>query len=429
MESQRNTGIDNFFIDKIRFSAPTPRNAAAMQSFATYVHNSGQAERVIYTGKILWHPVDSDDVQDSLYLWGARELSRYESARYSHRLKYVSPTWQNNVQPYSRNSAIACITDILTSYRSVSSWAWLDYYLVSINLIYIEFGIDFASLTLPSLTQLIRYVSCGRGSASRYLRLYTSSVIYRYDKDACTWNAHIDDKTYRELVAKGDATLYIGSRNIAFKVYKKHNKTRVELAVKGRAQVLKFLNSPLSACPSRHITKLTDYQTIKYLSGCYLDRIAELFCGKIPAGAREAVDRALDTFRVSPIPDAWTVRETSKQELPPLPYGSPAKTAEEAIYIDTGRQGSFTLYGHNNAVLSSFPVHSVSQVLTVRQRIRAPPRLFPPVQAITQTLSMPVACMLVDLHVLLAYHLTQGLVKLYSHVYTAGHGAVCRSLY
>lgn len=333
-------------------------------------------------------------------------MSRYVNTRYTRRLKYVAPTWQNNRQPYTRESAIACITGIMESYRSISSWARLEHYLLHINLIYLEQGIDFAELELPSLAQLIRYVSHGRGSAPRYLRLYVQpDRTYHYDKKFRTWDAPIDDKTYMELVRGGRATIYVGSKNVEFKIYRKHSRIRIELAVRGRAQVLKFLNSPLSAAPSRHITKLTDYQTIKYLSGCYLDRLAELYAGAIPEGAYKAVGRALDTFRISPIPHEWAIHQVSGQELPPLPYGSPAKTAEEAIYIDTDRQRSFN--EHNNAVLSLFPVHSVSLVFNVCRRIRSPPRLYPPVQAITQTLSMPVACMLVDLHVLLAYHLTR----------------------
>ena len=383
----------------LRFSAPTPYNAAAKQSLATYIHKSGQIMQVINSKGIIWRPVDSDDVQDSLYLWGARELSRYENTRYTSRLKYVSPTRQNNVQPYTQESAIACVSDILESYRSISSWARLEHYQLHVNLIYLELGIDFAELELPSLAQLIRYVCSGRGSASRYLRLYVQpGIVYHYDKKAHAWDNHIDNKTYMELIRGGRATLYLGSCNIEFKFYRKRSRIRIELAVRGRAQISKFLNSPFSADKSRHITKLANYRTIRHLSGRYLDRLAELYCGKIPAGAFEAVDRALDTFRLSPSPDAWTVQETSKQELPPLPYGSPAKTAEEAIYIDnTDRQRifTFTLYGHNNMVLSLFSVHSASLVFNVSRRIRAPPRLFPHVQAITQTLSMPVACMLV----------------------------------
>lgn len=402
MESQRNTGIDNFFIDKIRFSAPTPRNAAAMQSFATYIHSSGQIIQLINSKGIIWRPVDSDNVQDSLYLWGARELSRYENASYTSRLKYVTPTWQNNIQTYSQESAIACVTGILESYRSMSSWARLERYQLHINLIYLEQGIDFAELELPSLAQLIRYVSHGRGSAPRYLRLYVQpDRTYHYDKKFRTWDAPIDDKTYMELVRGGRATIYVGSKNVEFKIYRKHSRIRIELAVRGRAQVLKFLNSPLSAAPSRHITKLTDYQTIKYLSGSYLDRLAELYGGAIPNGAYKAVDRALDTFRISPIPDAWTIHQVPKQELP-LSCGSPAEAAGEAIYIDTDRQRSLTMYGHNNAVLTLFPVHAVSLVFRAYRQIRAPPRQFPHVQGIIQTCSVPVACILVGLHVLLA---------------------------
>lgn len=425
MEPRLNIDVDDFFIDKIRFSALTPHNAASKQSLATYSHNSGQI--VINSKGIIWRPVDSLNVQDSVYLWGARTMSRYVNTRYTRRLKYVAPTWQNNRQPYTRESAIACITGIMESYRSISSWARLEHYQLHINLIYLEQGIDFAELELPSLAQLIRYVSHGRGSAPRYLRLYVQpNRTYHYDKKFRTWDAPIDDKTYMELVRGGRATIYVGSKNVEFKIYRKHSRIRIELAVRGRAQVLKFLNSPLSAASSRHITKLTDYQTIKYLSGCYLDRLAELYAGAIPEGAYKAVGRALDTFRISPIPNEWAIHQVSGQELPPLPYGSPAKTAEEAIYIDTDRQRSFTLLGYNNVVLTLFPVCSGSQVFNVCQRIRAPPRLFLPVQAITQTLSMPVACMLVDLHVLLAYHLTQGLGKLYSHVYTSWHGAAYR---
>lgn len=393
VEPQRNTELDNFVIDQIRVSAPTPYNAATKQSFTTYIHNSGQI--VINSKGIIWRPVDSSNVQDSLYLWGTHELSRYENARCISRLKYVTPTWQNNIQPYTRESAIACVSNILESYRSISSWARLNRYQLNINLIYIELGIDFAVLELPTLAQLIRYVSNGRGSASRYLRLYVQpGIMYHYDKKARAWDAPIDDKTYRQLIRSGRATLYVGSPNIELKVYKKRSRIRIELAVKGRAQVLKFLNSPLSACPSRHITKLTDYQTIKYLSGCYLDRLAELYAGAIPESAYKAVDRALDTFRISPIPDAWTVRETSKQqELPPATNGSPATAAGEAIYIDAGSQRSIIRPGYNNMVLTLFPVLSVSLVFSVYQRIRAPPKLFTHVQGIIQTCSMPLTCM------------------------------------
>ena len=352
--------------------------------------------QVINAKGIIWHPVDSPNVQDSVYLWGARAMSRYVNACYTRRLKYVTPERQNNRQPYTRESAIACVADIMQSYRSMSSWARLEYYLLHLNLIYIECGVDFSELELPTLEQLINCVSCGRGSASRYLRLYAQpGVVYHYNKETRAWNNPIDDKMYMELVRGGRATIYVGSKNLEFKIYKKHHKIRIELAVRGRAQVSKFLNSPLSADKSRHITKLADYRTIRHLSSCYLDRIAELFCGKIPPGACEAIDRALDTFRISPIPDAWTVRETSKQELPPLPYSRPAKAAEEAIHIDntnTDRQ-SFISCVHNNAVLSLFSEHSASLVFLVYTSIRAPPRLFPPVHSIIQASSMPVARM------------------------------------
>ena len=371
-----NTELDNFVIDQIRFSAPTPYNAAAKQSLAAYIHNSGQI--VVNSTGIIWRPVDSDDVRDSVYLWGARAMSRYENARYISRAKYVTPTWQNNIKPYTQESAVACVTDIMQSYRSMSSLAQLKRYQLHINLIYLEQGIDFAELELPSLAQLIRYVSSGRGSASRYLRLCVQSDrTYHYDKKDCAWDSPIDDKTYSQLIRGGRATIYVGSKNLEFKIYKKHHKIRIELAVRGRAQILKFLNSPLSASPSRHITKLTDYGTIRYLSTSYLDRLSELYGGAIPEGAYKAVDRALDTFRISPIPDEWTIHQVPKQELPTLPYGSPAEAAEEAIYIDTGSQRNIISPGYNNALLTLFSVCSVSLVLIVCQRIRAPPRLFP----------------------------------------------------
>ena len=427
MEPRQNIELDNFFIDMLRFSAPTPYNAAAEQSLSTYIHNSGQIIQVINSKGIIWRPVDSPNVQDSVYLWGARAMSRYVNTRYTRRLKYVAPALQNNIQPYTRESAIACITGIVESYRSISSWALLERYMLHLNLIYIELGIDFARLELPSLTQLIKYITSGRGSASRYLRLYVQpDRTYHYDKKLRTWNAPVDDKMYMELVRGGRATIYVGSRNLEFKIYKKHNKIRIELAVRGRAQILKFLNYPLSATPSRHITKLTDYGTIRYLSGCYLDRIAELFCGKIPAGACEAVDRALGTFRISPIPDEWTIHQVPKQELPPLPYGSPAKAAEEAFHIDTDRQGSLTLYVHNNAVLSLLHVHSVSLVFSVYTRIRSPPRLFPPVHSIIHALSAT-ACMSGDLRVLLALSPYTRTREALTRA-TTGHGAAAISV-
>ena len=54
-----------------------------------------------------------------------------------------------------------------------------------------------------------------------------------------------------------------------------------------------------------------------------------------------------------------------------------AEAAEEAIYIDTGSQRNIISPGYNNALLTLFSVCSVSLVLIVCQRIRAPPRLFP----------------------------------------------------
>ena len=426
MAPQQNTDVDNFFIDVIRFSALTTYTDVVNHGFTSRVLDSGEEERLIYTKKIRWHLVNTHNSLIGQYIWGSRELSRYRNAHYISRL-HAFPAWQNNIQPYTQESAIACVTDIIESYRSILSEEEREDYLYYLNLVYIEVGIDFAELQLPNLAQLIRYVSSGRGSASRYLRLYAQpGVVYHYDKETRAWNNPIDDKMCMELVRGGRATIYVGSRNLEFKIYKKHHKIRIELAVRGRAQILKFLNSPLSADKSRHITKLADYRTIQHLSGCYLDRIAELFCGKIPVAACEAVDRALDTFSVSPAPSDWTKREALKQELPPLPCISAEAAAEEAIYIDTDRQRSLTSYVHNNAVISLFHVHSVSLVFSVYTRIRAPPRLFPPVHSIIHASSMRLHACQGMCVLLLVYYPVQGQGELSAHVYMEGHGQLQR---
>lgn len=321
----QNIGIDNYFVDLVRFSALTPYRAPES------IFANGMAK----SKKILWRLVEGTTVPENLYIMAERELSRYKNTHYQNKWKFTSPRWQNNTYPYTADTAVCFLTDIFDSYKAFSSWGRLEYYLSSLKLIYIETGIDFSRLELPSLAQLIRYASYGRGSASRYLRLYTRDRTYQYNKKSKTWDFAINNQEYRRLLIKGLLTLYIGSKGIEFKIYQKHNRIRVELALRGRAAVSRFLNSPVSKNePSRHVSKLADYGAIQHLSSSFLDRLQELL-GYLPRGAAEAVNRALASFKTTPMPQAWTI---GKKQEPILPLNLFVQKEEPAIDINADRQ-------------------------------------------------------------------------------------------
>ena len=248
---------DTYFIDSIRFSALTPYRASVPEN------------GILKSGKSLWYVVENENIPEKMYLYGCKELTRYKNAHYYKRWEFNSPRNQNNTQPFALHSAIACITDILNSYRAISLWSLLEYYISSIKIIYLETGIDFANLTLPSLEQLTKYASHGRGSSPRQLLLFTQEYIYRYNKSTANWNTPITEKTYKELLNSGRLTIYVGSKGIQFKIYKKREKIRVELAIKGRAQVLRFLNPPFSQTSNRHITQLANLKATPF-SALYL---------------------------------------------------------------------------------------------------------------------------------------------------------------
>ena len=367
----QNIGIDNYFIDLVRFSALTPYRASVPEN------------GILKSGKSLWYVVENENIPEKMYLYGCKELTRYKNAHYYKRWEFNSPRNQNNTQPFALHSAIACITDILNSYRAISLWSLLEYYISSIKIIYLETGIDFANLTLPSLKQLTKYASHGRGSSSRYLRLFCADgMMYEYCKRAKRWSLPITEAEYTRRIKAGDMTAYVGSRNVEFKIYLKHSRIRVELAIRGRAQVLKFLNTPFTAEPSRHITKLADFATIQFLGSSYLDRLAELF-GYLPRGAAEAVNRALASFKTTPMPQAWTI---GKKQEPILPLNLFVQKEEPAIDINADRQARaidgvgiiLKSTGINKVVHSVFPSYSVCLNSYSHQRARAPPKYFYP---------------------------------------------------
>ena len=368
--TRQNTNTDNYFIDLIRISALVPYRA--------------DMTNITKSKKIRWYPIETENAPRNTYIYAIREISRYLNNKYQARFQFNTPKNQNNIQPYTLFSAVSCIKDILTSYQGLSSWAKLDYYINSLKLTGLETGIDFENLTLPSLSQLIKVISAGKGSHSRYLRLYVDeNTVYHYSKSKKAWNKPISDKDYKNLLESGLLTTYIGSKNIEFKIYRKKDKIRVELAIRGRAAVSRFLNSPLCKEPSRHVTRLADYTAIRHLSSCYLDRLAELYSGRLPKGAEAAVQRALSSFNSFPIPDEWTKQEKQKQE-PILPFSFSPSEEEKAIHIYANRQAIDgvgrirPLTCINKVFLMPFFVRFVCLNSPKVQRARAPPKLFYP---------------------------------------------------
>lgn len=360
-----------YFIDRIAFSALTPQNAPA----SIYI------DGLVTSKNILWRVIENENIPENTFCIGSIALSRYKNSHYYQKLKFVSSKYQNNVLPYTADSAVCCVTDILSSYRNLSSWALLQYYLSTIKLVYVETGIDFSNLNPPSLSRLIKFVSTGKGSCPRKLLLYTEKNVYRYDKSAQRWNMPISDKDYKNFLRSGLLTVYVGSKNLKFKIYAKRDKIRVELAIKGRAQVLKFLNTPFEAEPSRHIAKLADFATIQFLGSSYLDRLAQLFGGRLPKGAEAAVQRALNSFNSFPIPDEWTKQEKQKQE-PILPLNLFVQKEEPAIDINADRQAraidgkAIKSRSINKVFLMPLFVRFVCLNSPKLQRARAPPMLF-----------------------------------------------------
>lgn len=340
---------------------------------------------LVTSKNILWRVIENENIPENTFCIGSIALSRYKNSHYYQKLKFVSSKYQNNVLPYTADSAVCCVTDILSSYRNLSSWALLQYYLSTIKLVYVETGIDFSNLNPPSLSRLIKFVSTGKGSCPRKLLLYTEKNVYRYDKSAQRWNMPISDKDYKNFLRSGLLTVYVGSKNLKFKIYAKRDKIRVELAIKGRAQVLKFLNTPFEAEPSRHIAKLADFATIQFLGSSYLDRLAQLFGGRLPKGAEAAVQRALNSFNSFPIPDEWTKQEKQKQE-PILPLNLFVQKEEPAIDINADRQARaidgvgirLKPTGINKVFLIFLPSRSVCLIPFRFTRIRAPPKHFYP---------------------------------------------------
>ena len=143
--------------------------------------------------------------------------------------------------------------------------------------------------------------------------------------------------------------------------------------------MLKFLNFPLCKEPSRHITKLADYWAIKHLSSAYLDRLSGLFAGQLPRGAQEAVNRALDSFTSSPMPQAW--EKTEKQE-PILPLNLFVQKEEPAIDINADRQAraidgkAIKSRSINKVFQITFAVTSVCSISNDLGQARAPPFCF-----------------------------------------------------
>lgn len=369
--TRQNTQVDTYFIDAIRFSALVPYRA--------------NATNITKSKKILWYPIESKNIPRNTFIYGTREISRYSDAKYQAKFQFNTPRYQNNIQPYSYSSSLACITEILESYRALSTWARLEYYKQSVKLTCIETGVDFCNLELPSFSKLIHYTSSGRGSSSRYLRLFCADgMMYEYYKRAKRWSLPITEAEYTRRIKAGDMTAYVGSRNVEFKIYLKHSRIRVELAIRGRAAVSRFLNSPVSKNePSRHVSKLADYGAIQHLSGSFLDRLQELFGGRLPRGAQEAVNRALDSFTSSPMPQAW--EKTEKQE-PILPLNLFVQKEEPAIDINADRQAR-AIDGVgirlkpactciNKVFLIFLPSRSVCLFLDNRGQARAPPMLF-----------------------------------------------------
>lgn len=358
-----------YFIDRIAFSALTPQNAPA----SMYI------DGLVTSKNILWRVVENENIPENIFCTGSIALSRYKDSHYYQKLKFESSKYQNNVLPYTADSAVCCVADILSSYRNLSSWALLQYYLSTIKLVYVETGIDFSNLNPPSLSRLIKFVSTGKGSCPRKLLLYTEKNVYRYDKSAQRWNMPISDKDYKNFLRSGLLTVYVGSKNLKFKIYAKRDKIRVELAIRGRAAVSRFLNSPLCKEPSRHVTMLANLTAIKHLSSSFLDRLQELL-GYLPRGAQEAVNRALDSFTSSPMPQAW---ERQKQE-PILPLNLFVQKEEPAIDINADRQARAIdgvgrirpLTCINKVFLMPFFVRFVCLNSPKVQRARAPPFCF-----------------------------------------------------
>ena len=358
-----------YFIDRIAFSALTPQNAPA----SMYI------DGLVTSKNILWRVVENENIPENIFCTGSIALSRYKDSHYYQKLKFESSKYQNNVLPYTADSAVCCVADILSSYRNLSSWALLQYYLSTIKLVYVETGIDFSNLNPPSLSRLIKFVSTGKGSCPRKLLLYTEKNVYRYDKSAQRWNMPISDKDYKNFLRSGLLTVYVGSKNLKFKIYAKRDKIRVELAIRGRAAVSRFLNSPLCKEPSRHVTMLANLTAIKHLSSSFLDRLQELL-GYLPRGAQEAVNRALDSFTSFPMPQAW---EKPKQKQEPIPVFSSfpkTKAKETAMNINNGKRvidgKAIKSRGINKVFLMPFFVRFVCLNSPKLQRARAPPKLF-----------------------------------------------------
>ena len=220
-------------------------------------------------------------------------------------------------------------------------------------------------------------MSTGKGSKSRYLRIVATEASgkkeFYYNKKRKVWNPPITEEYYKKFFEDGRITVYAGTKRLEWKIYKKGQKTRVEFAIIGRVQVSKAFN-PLGKSEDRHITRLADLMSMRHLTGAFLDRMFELF-GYLPGGAKAAVNRALNTFQFSKMPQEWQINIHRKQEPTP-PF---SREAAEAINIDDRLNDGKTFYVcccmiiNKLYLIGSFPVLACPIPLSAK-RIRAPPK-------------------------------------------------------
>ena len=349
-------------IDNIRIAAPSP----------LLVYTPRTSQYGIVRGGLRWRRHNIASLIQP-YVYSVVQLSRYNKGKYEKKLEETDSSFQNNESPYSYTSAAALTKQAVDSYIALSPCSSsLDSDSVRISMLECAFDLP---CTAPSLEQLVDFVSHGRGSGRRFLQIITyDKQKYTYDKHTNEWRdtygnpRTITGKEYFKQLFSWNWCVYVGTKNYRITIYRKNDKIRHEIRYRKNAALKKAL------LKNRHISVLQNRTVVEHLFRETARRICALYHREIPS-IESAIHDMLKTFD----------NGRSEKHEPRVP-------GREAFYID----GCISAPAINQVSIYNYSIviHLGRSALSFSVwRIRAPPRLFPPVHSSIQTYTVTAACM------------------------------------
>lgn len=292
------------------------------------------------------------------YIYTVTQLSRYDkSAGYEKKIEECEASFQNNQHPYSYLSAAKFVQQVINSYNSISQY--IDHFNEpTLRISAVECAFDIFD-SVPTLAQLINFVSCGKGAGKRFLEIcYGSEEKYIYDKHTGQWHdkygtpRYISEQEFRTQIDKWNWCVYTGTRNYRITIYKKDYRIRHEVRYNRAAAVKKAFGQ------SRHVSVLQNRSAVGNIFRETAKRIYTIYQVAEMREVKKAIRRALRTFP----------RKNQKHE--------PRVLGCVAFYID-GRAASFFRI---NKVYMYIAIYMRLTVVSQDEskRIRAPPVVVPP---------------------------------------------------